>query len=235
MNYEQAHGRVCHLSQKSVTLLTANYPILYSFRRCPYAIRARLAIAASAIKVELREIELRNKPEQLLTISTKGTVPVLHLADNTVIDESLEIMFWALAQNDPFNWLEPIRLSSCSELIEYNDGKFKYFLDRYKYADRYPDHTILYYRERAEQFLGMLEKQLRQTQYLCSNQFSFADAAILPFVRQFAAVDPHWFQNSPYKAVHQWLQIFLNSELFESVMIRYQPWAINNRTILFFP
>ena len=213
--------------------MSTNYPILYSFRRCPYAIRARLAITVAAIKVELREIELRNKPEQLLAISAKGTVPVLQLADNTVIDESLDIMFWALAQNDPSNWLESTQLPNFNSLIEHNDVEFKYYLDRYKYADRYPEHPIHFYREKAESFLIELEEKLQHTQYLSGHQFSFADAAILPFVRQFATVDSIWFQHSPYNAVNTWLQLFLQSKLFASVMIVYQPWAVNTETSLF--
>ncbi len=152
-------------------------PILYSFRRCPYAIRARLAIVNSGLKVELREVVLRIKPKQLLDISPKATVPVLQL-DNKVIDESLDIMHWALSINDPANWLNNHVLTEIEYLIQWNDGKFKYFLDRYKYADRYPEQNQQFYREKAEIFLVELENRLSKNISLCSEKYKMADMAI---------------------------------------------------------
>ena len=127
-------------------------PVLYSFRRCPYAMRARLAIASSGLTVELREVVLRNKPQQLLDISPKGTVPVLLFPNNKVIDESLDIMRWALSLRDPFDWLSNALSDDITQLIQWNDNEFKHYLDRYKYADRYPEKNEKYYREKAEFF-----------------------------------------------------------------------------------
>ncbi len=199
-------------------------PILYSFRRCPYAMRARLAIAYTGVVVELREVELRNKPQAMLLISPKATVPVLQLEDGRVLDESLDIMFWALQQNDVEQWLKAVNLNHAQALIQRNDEQFKYYLDRYKYADRYPAYSELYYRQQAELFLTDLEGLLTQSVFLCGEHFSLADAAILPFIRQFCAVDPLWFKDSPYPALRRWLNHFLASSLFERVMEKYPYW-----------
>ncbi|MDO9168745.1 MAG: glutathione S-transferase [Methylobacter sp.] len=176
-------------------------PIFYSFRRCPYAMRARLAIAITRVVVELREVELRDKPAAMLAVSPKGTVPVLQLENGEVIDESLDIMFWALRQNDAEHWLNSAWLQNAVQLIRRNDEEFKYHLDRYKYADRYPAYSELYYRQQGELFLTDLERRLNQSQFLCGDYFTLADAAILPFIRQFAAVNSAWFERSPYPAL----------------------------------
>ncbi|MCX7083223.1 MAG: glutathione S-transferase [Methylococcales bacterium] len=202
-------------------------PILYSFRRCPYAMRARLAIAYSNIDVELREVELSNKPQAMLLISPKGTVPVLQLENGRMLDESLDIMFWALQQNDEEHWLKAASLDHAQALIRGNDEQFKYYLDRYKYADRYPAYSELYYRQQAELFLADLESLLTQSAYLCGEHLSLADAAILPFIRQFCAVDSAWFKVAPYPALRQWLNHFLVSSLFEQVMTKYPCWQAN--------
>ena len=199
-------------------------PILYSFRRCPYAMRARLAIAYANVAVELREVELRNKPQAMLLVSPKATVPVLQLENGRVLDESLDIMLWALQQNDPEHWLKAAGLDHAKALIRGNDEPFKYYLDRYKYADRYPAYSELYYRQQGELFLADLESLLTQRTYLSGDQFSLADAAILPFIRQFCAVEPAWFKDSPYPALRQWLNDFLASSLFEQVMTKYPYW-----------
>lgn len=197
-------------------------PILYSFRRCPYAIRARLAIAYAGISVEIREVQLKNKPEHMLAISPKGTVPVLQLPDGTVIDESLDIMRWALAQNDPDNWLNIG--ADTEKLIAWNDGEFKYFLDRYKYADRYPEYSAHYYRSQSEKYLIELESRLARHSYLANNHFSILDAAIFPFIRQFSLVDPDWFVASGYSCLILWLNKGLESGLFASVMTKNPVW-----------
>ena len=199
-------------------------PILYSFRRCPYAMRARLAIAYANVAVELREVELRNKPQAMLLVSPKATVPVLQLENGRVLDESLDIMLWALQHNDPEHWLKVSCLANAKALIRGNDEPFKYYLDRYKYADRYPAYSELYYRQQGELFLADLESLLTQRTYLSGDQFSLADAAILPFIRQFCAVEPAWFKDSPYPALRQWLNDFLASSLFEQVMTKYPYW-----------
>jgi glutathione S-transferase len=208
-------------------------PIFYSFRRCPYAIRARLALASAGIVVELREVELRNKPEAMLAVSAKATVPVLVLNDGGVIDESLDIMRWALAHNDPDHWIERTCLQDAEQLIRINDGEFKYYLDRYKYADRYPEYTVQYYRQQGESFLAQLEKRLNQNPFLCGAHFSLADAAILPFIRQFAAVDSDWFESMPYPAIKRWLNEFIASGLFVKVMSKHLPWQPEDPLLLF--
>lgn len=197
-------------------------PILYSFRRCPYAIRARLAIAYTGIPVEIREVHLKHKPEHMLAISPKGTVPVLQLPDGTVIDESLDIMRWALAQHDPEQWLDVGQ--DAETLIQWNDGDFKYSLDRYKYADRYPEFPASYYRSQGEKFLAALESKLSQKPYLGGSHFSMVDAAIFPFIRQFAAVDTQWFVSSGYQHLNNWLDGLVLSDLFVSVMVKYPTW-----------
>jgi len=183
------------------------HPILYSFRRCPYAMRARLAIAASGIQVEIREIVLKHKPAHMLSASPKGTVPVLITTDDHIIDESLDIMSWALQQNDPNNWsgLTAQQQQSTTQLIEENDGPFKHWLDKYKYADRHPEQTETFYRQQGELTLKTLEQKLTENDYLVSNRLSLADIALLPFIRQFASVDKTWFDTAPYPNVQTWL------------------------------
>ncbi|WP_395603268.1 glutathione S-transferase [Pseudomonas sp. B21128] len=189
---------------------------LYSFRRCPYAMRARMALRYCGVPVEIIEVSLKAKPAEMLAISPKGTVPVLD-ADGRVIDESLEIMRWALAQNDPQDWLlgGDARIA---ELIEANDQVFKGHLNRYKYAERYPEQPMEVYRAEGEMFLRRLEELLEGRDYLLSDHPSLADVALLPFVRQFAHVDREWFAQTPYVRLQAWLQRFLESELFTSIM-----------------
>jgi len=213
--------------------MNTEHPILYSFRRCPYAMRARLAIAKSNISVELREVVLRDKPQALLDISAKATVPVLQLSDSTVIDESLDIMDWALSLNDPDNWKDNTLADDIKQLTEDNDGEFKYYLDRYKYADRYPEHSELYYREKAEVFLTELESRLSKQTYLCSSNCCLADMAIFPFIRQFANVDTDWFQSSNYKNLKRWLKLHIESDLFISIMSKYPAWKTGDKKLIF--
>lgn len=194
-------------------------PILYSFRRCPYAIRARLALAVSGIAVEHREVKLRDKPAEMLAASPKGTVPVLVLPDGAVIDESLDIMRWALVRNDPEEWLSGDEPS----LIATNDGAFKHHLDRYKYPDRYPADGVDH-RAAALAILHGLETRLGEHAYLSGARFGLTDAAILPFVRQFAAVDRDWFAAQDLPRVQAWLEAFLGSALFAWVMVVREPW-----------
>lgn len=212
------------------------YPILYSFRRCPYAMRARLALAASGIKTELREVVLKDKPAELMAVSPKATVPVLQTETGRVIDESIDIMRWALDKRDPLNWYQTLsrrQQIQCDELIANNDGDFKYYLDRYKYADRYPEHPESYYREQGEKTLQNLESLLKENGCLISEKWTMADIALLPFVRQFALVDKDWFNTAPYPLVRDWLNHFLLSELFASVMTKYDQWHANQPQILF--
>lgn len=198
-------------------------PILYSFRRCPYAIRARMAITYASITFELREVALANKPAAMLAISPKGTVPVLQLSDS-VIDESVEVMRWALSQSDPENWLASDSQQEQSTLIDENDNEFKQWLDKYKYWDRYPEQSQQDYRKKAEKFLSNLELRLQHNSYLLGNNICMADIAIFPFIRQFAFVDKPWFDDADYPSVQRWLNQFLQSKLFEQVMVKHALW-----------
>jgi glutathione S-transferase len=205
-------------------------PILYSFRRCPYAMRARLAIAYSQMNVVLREVVLKNKPAAMLEVSAKGTVPVLCLGDGTIIDESLDIMKWAVAHQQG-KWLSANEQQLT--LIAHCDHVFKGWLDKYKYADRHPENTMTYYREQCSDFLVVLEQQLRESHYLFGDQMSFADAAIFPFIRQFAHVDRQWFYQSEFTNVQRWLTLQLDSPLFQTIMFKYKPWQEEDDAVLF--
>jgi len=212
-----------------------NLPVLYSFRRCPYAIRARLAIKISGMQVELREVKLSDKPKSLLAYSAKGTVPVLILPDRTVIDESREIMSWALLQHDPEHWLpnKKKEMMQINSLIDMNDAEFKQHLDHYKYADRFPEHPMTFYRQQAEGFISELEARLKRDRFLCSDKLSLADMAIFPFIRQFAHVDKIWFFQSEYSHLQAWLDGLLNTQIFLSVMGKYEPWQVGDELIVF--
>lgn len=199
-------------------------PVLYSFRRCPYAIRARLALAQAGIAVELREVLLRDKPAQMLAVSAKATVPVLHLADGRVLDESLDIMHWALGQQDSQDWLGPDP-ALARELIARNDGSFKADLDRYKYHPRFPQQSQVYWRTQgAAQLQGLDARLARLGGGLLSAGPSLADIAIFPFVRQFRGVDTGWFDAQPWPALHAWLTGLLDSPLFARVMRKQPVW-----------
>ena len=188
--------------------------VLYSFRRCPYAMRARMALRYSGVPLSIVEVSLKAKPAEMLAASPKATVPVLVCADGSVIEQSLDIMHWALARHDPDNWLQP----GCAALIEENDTRFKVLLDRYKYAIRYPEHPMEYYRAQGAEFLQRLEDVLARSAYLAGPALSLADVALAPFVRQIAHVDRDWFEQAPYPRLNAWLERFLASELFSSVM-----------------
>jgi len=211
------------------------FPILYTFRRCPYAIRARLAIKISQTQLELREVVLADKPESMLEVSPKGMVPVLVLQNGTVIDESKDIMHWALKQNDPENWLskDDDIIAETDALITLNDNEFKRHLDHYKYADRFPEHPMEYYRQRGEAFLQQLEARLSQHPFLLGDAVSMTDMAILPFIRQFAFVDKPWFDQAPYPHLQSWLENLLASELFNQVMIKHLQWKEGDDVTLF--
>ncbi len=211
-------------------------PILYSFRRCPYAIRARMAIKQACVKVQLREVVLRNKPQALIDASAKATVPVLAPVNESVIDESLAIMHWAMSQSDPDGWL-PVSdqaAARTSALIEKNDHEFKPWLDRYKYADRHPERSADDYRAEGERFIRQLESVLSTQATLHGGMIGLADVAIFPFVRQFAHVDLNWFMNTPYPAVQQWYQRWVDRPLFTEVMEKYPPWE-TGQTVTLFP
>lgn len=218
------------------------HPVLYSYRRCPYAMRARMAIVASKVQVEQREIVFWGKPAEMLTASPKGTVPVLILPNGEVIDESRDIMLWALAQSDLLKWLPAETDADFTEmmaLIDQCDDEFKAHLDHYKYADRFPERPPEFYREQGEVFLQRLEERLeagfiKTTQNqgfqeklapkLFKNQTGLVDVALFPFIRQFAQVDKTWFDTANYPTLRAWLDSFLSSELFASAMKNRPVW-----------
>lgn len=195
---------------------------LYSFRRCPYAMRARLALRYCAVAVDIVEVSLKAKPAQMLALSSKGTVPVLEM-QGQVIDESLDIMRWALARHDPQDWLlrqDPAAQEAMAALISDNDQDFKQWLNRYKYPERHPQQPMAHYRAQGELFLQRLEGLLSEHDYLLAGHMSLADAALVPFVRQFAHVDREWFAQAPYPRLQDWLRRILDSELFVAVMAK---------------
>lgn len=205
-----------------------SHPTLYSFRRCPYAMRARMALAVSGVCSELREVSLRDKPQAMLDASPKGTVPVLVLQDGTVLEESVAIMRWALGQDDPEGWLE----RDDAELIARNDGPFKRDLDGYKYNER-DSAEALSFREKGCAFLETLDGRLAADGQLCGSRRGFADMAIMPFIRQFASVDRAWFDRQPLPHLRKWLDEHLASDLFRTIMVRHDPWKAGQPEVFF--
>ena len=189
--------------------------------------RARMALFYAGVAVEIREISLKQKPASMLQVSPKGTVPVLVLTDGTVLEQSLDIINWALLQSDQDDWAMQADMSAkklTDALIASNDGEFKKALDQYKYAIRFPENPPEIYRAQGELFLTRLENLLKQTTYLCRDQLSKADIAIFPFVRQFSMVDEAWFEKAQYPKLKAWLNGLLDSELFLGVMQKYPTW-----------
>jgi glutathione S-transferase len=213
--------------------MTSLLPRLYSFRRCPYAMRARLALLFAELPVELREIVLKNKPSQMLAISPKGTVPVLQLPEGKVIEESRDIMVWALEHNDKQGLLDAKLIKQANDLLDKNDHEFKHWLDHYKYADRYPEMSQAEYQERGEVFLQSLETLLSKNAYLLGDSISIADIGIMPFVRQFAHVDRDVFYGLPYPKLQRWLQDWLEHPLFKQAMTKFDPWQEGDEVIIF--
>ena len=206
----------------------SNRPVLYSFRRCPYAMRARMALHASGQSVALREILLRDKPAAMVALSPKATVPVLHLTDGTVLEESLEIMDWALGRNDPDRWRTPDTggMEAMRALIADCDGPFKQHLDRYKYAVRYEAGTDpLHHRSEGLLFLERLNTRLADRPFLFGTRVSLADIAIFPFIRQYANTDRAWFDAQPLPHLQDWLIRHLDSSLFADIMHKWPVWA----------
>lgn len=204
-------------------------PVLYSFRRCPYAMRARLALHVSGLAFEHREVVLKNKPAHMLSLSPKGTVPVLWLrsaASDQVLEQSVDIMLWALRQNDRLGWLPSAEAatSDATALIAHNDGPFKRQLDRYKYPNRSGLASGLADRDEAALWLHKLDARLRAQPFLAGEQFGLADAALAPFVRQYAHTDPAWFAAQPWGPLAAWLAAFEGSALFEAIMQKHTPW-----------
>ena len=205
------------------------HPILYSFRRCPYAIRARMVLSYMEVSVDLREVLLNERPQSLYKISSKGTVPVLLLNDGKVFDESLDIMLWAIEQGE--QKLYEDKLNEQNQLIKYNDTKFKYWLDKYKYHVRYLEHSRDYYQRKCSKTLAEYDMMLRGNAYLMGDRIRLADIAIFPFIRQCANVDQNWFNNK-YPNLNQWLEIWKESRLFKSVMMKYNQWILGDKLLI---
>lgn len=216
-------------------------PILYSLRNCPYAMRARLAIYKSTVPIELRDIVLKDKPTEMLTASPKGTVPTLVLPSTQVIDESLEVMLWALNEKDPNNLLRSTKtnqqenqlLNEMLALINQFDDEFKQALEQYKCAKRYHESNIEQCRQACEVYIKHLEQRLTASNYLIDDKESLADIALLPFIRQFARVERQWYLQSPYPNVKQWLNRYLQSAMFTKVMAKYPLWSKDSEQIIF--
>lgn len=204
---------------------------LYSFRRCPYAMRARMALLLNGVTVEIREIVLKNKPQSMLDCSPKGTVPVLVLEDGTVIDESRDIMDFSLRNSNTTAFRE----ASAPEitLINTNDTVFKTHLDKYKYADRFPEFDQQDYRQQGEVFLQQLENMLNGQDFLFGDSVTYADIAIFPFIRQFAHVDKLWFDSAHYPNLKRWLDGFLQSRAFMNVMKKIPCWQSGDESTYF--
>lgn len=199
------------------------HPVLYSFRRCPYAMRARMALDAAEIELEHREILLKDKPKQMLAASSKGTVPVLVLADGEVIDESLDVMVWALTQHDPENWLA--HRDASLDLIERNDGPFKHALDRYKYPNRYEGVAPVEQRDLGLGILRDLDARISVNGCLLDEKDTLADIAIFPFIRQYAHTDKDWFDQQDLPGLHAWLEHNLASPRFQRIMRKHPVWV----------
>lgn len=211
------------------------YPILYSLQHCPYAMRARMGLLMARQDVLLRAVVTKDKPQEMLAVSAKGTVPILLFADGTVIEESLDIMIWALDKNDPEDLMynkQPDLRSQMLNLIDASDGEFRTNLSAYKHAKRYHVPTEIHLRSQCEVFIQDLESRLGQQNYIFGNRLSLGDLAILPFVRQFVNVDRKWFRQQGYLCLSQWLANQLQSLLFNKAMRKYPLWSDNHEEFL---
>ncbi|WP_350297078.1 rhodanese-related sulfurtransferase [Limnohabitans sp. Rim8] len=236
---DQAHIGALHIGAPHKTprkpvLLPPGAPVLYSFRRCPYAMRARLALQAAGVQCELREVALKQKPESLLQASPKGTVPVLVLPER-VIEHSLDIMLWALQGHDPLGWLpaDPALQTDALQLVAQCDRDFKFNLDRYKYPNRYDLPEGQSHRAQGAFFLVQLNTRLHKHAFLIDHQWRWADAAVAPFVRQFAHADAEWFAAQPWPALQAWLTHFEASAAYDGVMEKYKPWHVGQPQVAF--
>lgn len=208
-------------------------PILYSFRRCPYCMRAHMALNYAGLKIILRDVKLSDLPAEVLAVSPHATVPSLGISENEYMDESWDIVKWAVQQNDPGNWLGENNeyLNEAEMLVEINDFSFKDDLDHYKYADRYPEHPMEYYRENGEEFLEELTELLQQNTFLSADHIAITDIAVFPFIRQFAMVDKEWFDKSPYPELQRWLLAMLSSEWFIEAFKKHETWETGSKDI----
>ena len=211
-------------------------PILYSFKRCPYAMRARMAIFLTDIQCELREVHLKNKPQSMLDLSPKGTVPVLQIDAYKVIDESLEIVEWALGINNIFkkNKILPYQEVLTKDLISLFDDEFKFHLDRYKYSVRYQDANPIQSRSKCLEILNKIENSISNSNWFFGDSINKLDICILPFIRQFRIADPEWFDSlNEIHQVKSWLKHFLKSPLLLNIMNKNDPWQEGDQALIF--
>lgn len=209
-------------------------PILFSFRRCPYAMRARIAIKLCSLECEIREINLKLKNKEFLELSPKGTVPVLVLPDNKIIEESMDIIHWAISNNDPYNLkLKNLEIyNKDMDLISIFDNEFKYHLDRYKYNSRYKGINKEEHKYKARDLLVNLNNSLKEKQWLNGENISISDISILPFIRQYRIADIKWFDEKlELPNINRWLDKFLNSKIFNNVMKKYKIWETTDPKI----
>ncbi len=212
-----------------MSVLLETYPVLYSFRRCPYAMRARLSLVVSKTRVEIREVLLKKKPKEFLDVSASATVPCL-ITNEEILDESMDIMYWALKKSDPQNWLKMPKIGN--DLIKENDTSFKHYLDLTKYHIRYPRLNPKESRIKASAFLIKLES-IMVDNFLFGPTPTIADMSILPFVRQFANTDLEWFDNQNWPRVKSWLYKFIGSEIFHEIQIKFVQWQTNSKPCFF--
>jgi len=214
----------------------SNIPILYSFRRCPFAMRARLAVYYSKTECVIREVLLSNKPEELINLSPKATVPVMQLANGCVIEESLEIMKWCFKINDPYNFM-PIYIQhklDIENIINLIDGPFKIYLDKYKYSSHYVGEDKIKNRDKACDILHEVENKINDNDFMFDSKISYLDLAILPLIRQFMFVDQDWFLTlMPHKKIKNWLKNFLETEALEKIMVKFPQWKKGDKSQLF--
>jgi glutathione S-transferase len=204
--------------------MSTQLPVLYSYRRCPYAMRARMALRVAQVTVSTVEIDLRDKPADLVAASPKATVPVLCLGDGKILDESLDIVRWALAIRDPDDWARGWEDSAAMDLLARTDGDFKRWLDRYKYATRFPVSEPTAARAAAfEVLIEPLSLQLQNKPFIGGERPMVQDVLIFPFVRQFAGVDPVWFKSNVSQSVQNWLAFWVDSPLFKQIMLKSEP------------
>ena len=210
------------------------YPILYSFKRCPYAMRARMALQLAGIKCEIREVRLNNKPDHMLEVSPKGTVPVLVLEDK-VIDESNDIINWVLDDHNIFDENITIeQLNLTEDLIKLYDEEFKFHLDRYKYATRYENSDKEHHRSKCLEMLVSLEKIVHDSNWIFGDDISKLDISIFPFIRQFRIANPEWFDSQEdINKIKKMLMSFLESALFKDIMHVYDVWQVNSEPVYF--
>jgi len=211
-------------------------PILYSLRQCPYAMRARMGLLLAEQKVMLRDIVMTNIPGEMVAVSAKGTVPVLLFDDGSVIDESLDIMLWALKQSDPNNLLSDLEENTFSDMMDFirrNDSEFVEALNKYKAASRYHDVDEVYCRQHCEVFINDLEQRLMKYDFLMGAMPCLADYAILPFIRQFSRVDRKWYLQAPYPKLQKWLDKHYQNPMFSKAMKKYPQWLDNKEPIVF--